>query len=69
LRFKDLHSANGTLVGGNRLEADIWTELPAGTIIQMAETRLFWEKAASSQSTVAMTATQRESAAASSARR
>lgn len=67
LEVKDLNSANGTQFGARRIEPDTWTELEAGQIIQMAETRLFWEKAASSQSTVAMSPTQRQAAAAASA--
>jgi TolB protein len=67
IEIKDLGSANGTLVNNNRLEADTWTALLAGQISQMAETRLYWEKAASSQSTIAMTTAQRQAAAAASA--
>jgi TolB protein len=67
IEVKDLHSANGTLVGTTRVEPDTWVEMAAGQIIQMAETRLFWEKAASSQSTVAMTPAQRQAAAEASA--
>ncbi len=54
LEVKDLNSANGTLVGANRIKPDVWQAVLAGQTIQLGETRLFWEKAASSQSTVAM---------------
>src|SRR5512145_884857 len=67
IEIKDLHSANGVLLGAARLEPETWENLDAGQIVQLAETRLFWEKAASAQSTVAMSPTQREAAAASSA--
>ena len=66
LEIKDLHSANGVLVGATRLEPETWENVDAGQIVQLAETRLFWEKAASAQSTVAMSPAQREAAAASS---
>jgi TolB protein len=56
LEVKDLNSANGTLVGANRIKPDAWHGVLAGQTIQLGETRLFWEKAASSQSTIAMPA-------------
>jgi len=67
IEIKDLHSANGTLIGTTRLEPETWTDLAAGQMVQMAETRLFWEKAASAQSTVAMSPAQKQAAAAASA--
>lgn len=67
MEVKDLNSANGTLIGSRRLEADTWEKVTQGQILQMAETRLYWEKAASSQSTVAMSPTQKQEAAAASA--
>lgn len=67
IEIKDLHSANGTLIGTTRLEPETWTDLSAGQMAQIAETRLFWEKAASAQSTVAMSPTQKQAAAAASA--
>ncbi|MBN1991205.1 MAG: PD40 domain-containing protein [Anaerolineae bacterium] len=54
LEIKDLNSANGTVVGTTRLEPDTWTKMTPGQIVQLGETRIFWEKAASSQSTVMM---------------
>jgi TolB protein len=54
--IKDLNSANGTLVGATRLEPDIWTKMTTGQMMQLGETHIFWEKAASSQSTVMMAA-------------
>lgn len=67
IEVKDLGSANGTLIGSRRLEAETWEKVTQGQILQMAETRLYWEKAASSQSTVAMSPAQRQEAAAASA--
>jgi TolB protein len=54
LQVKDLDSANGTVVSGNRIKPDSWEPLKAGQLVQVGETRLTWEKAASSQSTIAM---------------
>jgi len=54
LQVKDLNSANGTMLGVNRIKPDSWEKITAGQTVQLGETRLFWEKAASSQSTVAM---------------
>ncbi|MEW5960856.1 MAG: FHA domain-containing protein [Chloroflexota bacterium] len=54
LQIKDLNSANGTLLGVNRIKPDTWEKMTTGQTVQLGETRLFWEKAASSQSTVAM---------------
>ena len=54
LQVKDLESANGTLIGANRIKPDTWQTVLAGQTIQLGETRIFWEKAASSQSTIAM---------------
>lgn len=67
MEIKDLHSANGTLIGTSRIEPETWTDLAAGQMAQLAETRLFWEKAASAQSTVAMSPAQKQAAAAASA--
>ncbi|NJN99792.1 MAG: FHA domain-containing protein, partial [Anaerolineales bacterium] len=67
IEIKDMHSANGTLIGTTRLEPETWTDLAAGQMAQIAETRLFWEKAASAQSTVAMSPAQKQVAAAASA--
>jgi len=54
LVIKDLNSANGTQLGSTRLEPDTWEKMQPGQMVQMGETRLAWEKAASSQSTVMM---------------
>ncbi len=67
MEIRDLNSANGTLIGSRRLEAETWEKVTQGQIVQMAETRLYWEKAASSQSTVAMSPAQRQEAAVASA--
>jgi TolB protein len=63
IEIKDLGSANGTLIGAKRLEAETWEKVTQGQILQIAETRLYWEKAASSQSTVAMNPAQRQAEA------
>src|SRR5262245_16713989 len=54
VEIKDLNSANGTLINQNRIEPDIWTKLLPGQNVQLAETKLFWQTAPASQSTVAM---------------
>ncbi len=54
VQLKDLGSANGTQVSGERIKADVWQTITAGQMVQLGETRLYWEKAASSQSTVVM---------------
>ncbi len=56
LQIKDLNSANGTLVGTTRIEPDTWEKMAVGQTVQMAETRLTWEKAPASQSTMVMPA-------------
>ncbi len=56
LEIKDLNSANGTLLNQTRIEPDTWTKLFPGQTVQLAETRITWQKAASSQSTVVMRA-------------
>lgn len=63
VEIKDLHSANGTIIGATRIEPETWEKLSSGQAVQMAETRIYWEKAASSQSTVAMAPAQRPAAA------
>ena len=65
LEIKDLHSANGIVIGATRIEPETWEKLTPGQAVQLAETRIYWEKAASSQSTVAMAPAQRPAAAAS----
>lgn len=60
VQIKDLNSANGILIGGNRIKPDTWETITAGQVVQFGETRLLWEKAASSQSTVAMTPVQKQ---------
>lgn len=56
LEIRDLESANGTIVGVNRLEANTWQKMTLGQTVQIGETRLVWERAASSQSTTVMPA-------------
>ena len=54
LEVRDLKSANGVLINQARIEPEIWTKITPGQILQLAETRISWEKAVSSQSTMAM---------------
>ncbi len=54
LQVKDLNSANGTMISGNRIKPDTWEPIKSGQIVQLGETRVIWEKSASSQSTIAM---------------
>ena len=63
IEIKDLESANGVLVGVTRIKAGTWEKVDAGQVVQFGETRLYWEMAASSQSTIAMTPVQKEKAA------
>ena len=55
LEVKDLGSANGTMIGATRLEANTWHKLVPGQVVQLGETKIFWEKSVSAQSTVMMT--------------
>ena len=57
--IKDLNSANGTLIGATRLEPDTWEKMTPGQMVQLGETHIIWEKAASSQSTVMMAASKK----------
>lgn len=54
LQVKDLNSSNGVMVGPNRIKPDVWEKILPGQLVRLAETRLVWEQARSSQSTVAM---------------
>jgi len=54
LQIKDLQSANGTMVGTNRLEPEVWQDMAMGQTVQVGETRLIWEQAASTQATTVM---------------
>ncbi|MDM8520366.1 FHA domain-containing protein [Anaerolineales bacterium HSG6] len=54
LEIRDLGSANGVLIGKNKIDPQVWHPITAGQSIQVAETRMFWEAAVSSQPTVAM---------------
>ena len=60
LEIKDLNSANGILINKTKIEPDTWVKVTPGQTVQLAETRLLWEKAASSQSTIAMVRTPRQ---------
>jgi TolB protein len=68
LEIQDLGSANGTQVGVKRIEPNSWEEMRVGQTVQLGETRLFWERAASSQATVAMAPPRMEPTAASAAK-
>lgn len=65
LEAKDLNSANGILLNKTKIEPDAWVKVTPGQTLQLAETRLIWEKAASSQSTMAMARTPRQTTKAS----
>lgn len=54
LEVKDLESANGTTLNGTRIEADTWIKVTPNQELVMAETKIVWKKATSSQSTVVM---------------
>jgi pSer/pThr/pTyr-binding forkhead associated (FHA) protein len=54
VEIKDLGSANGILINQTQIEPNTWTKISAGQTIRLAETRIIWQKAASSQSTVVM---------------
>lgn len=60
IEIKDLGSANGVLVNDTKIEPDTWTPLPPNQVAQLAETKLVWEKAKSSQSTVVMARQRRD---------
>ena len=63
IEIKDLNSANGVLLGVTRIKANSWEKVEPGQVVQFGETRLYWEKAAASQSTIAMTPVQKQRAA------
>ena len=67
LEFKDLDSANGVFLGTSRIKAGIWEKLTAGQVARLGETRLSWEKAASTDTTVVMKPVQPQPAATSPA--
>lgn len=54
LEIKDMNSANGVLINDERIDPDAWVKFTPGQRLQMAETRIVWEQALTSQSTVAM---------------
>lgn len=60
LEIKDLGSANGVLIAGKKIEPDTWTVVPPNQSMQLAETKLVWEKAKTSQSTVVMSRQRRD---------
>ncbi len=65
LEVKDLTSANGVLINGERIEPETWTKITPRQTLTMAETRLVWEKSMSSQSTVVMSRVRRDETKAS----
>ena len=54
LEIIDIGSANGTLMGATTLEMDTWYPFAPGQVVQIGDTRIMWEQAVTSQSTVAM---------------
>jgi TolB protein len=54
LEIKDIKSANGVLVNDERIDPDTWVKFTPGQRLQLAETRITWEQALTSQTTVAM---------------
>jgi hypothetical protein len=55
LEVRDVGSANGTLIGTERLTAEVWHPLGAGQTVHLADTRLFWQRPAASRATMGMT--------------
>ncbi|HEY85088.1 MAG TPA: FHA domain-containing protein [Chloroflexi bacterium] len=54
LEICDVGSANGTIVGSLRLQANEWYPLAPGQVVMMGDTRVLWEQALSSQDTIGM---------------
>jgi TolB protein len=55
LELKDVGSANGTFVGGHRIEVNVWQPLPAGAVAYVGDTALIFEPGTTSADTVATT--------------
>ncbi len=54
LEIMDVGSANGTFVGSQRLEANVWHPLPTGTVAYLGDTVIAFEPSVSSAATVAV---------------
>jgi TolB protein len=54
LEIMDVGSANGTFVGGQRIEPNVWQPLPVGTIAYLGDTALNFEPGIASAATVAV---------------
>ncbi len=54
LEIMDVGSANGTFVGGQRIEANVWRPLPAGTVAYLGDTTLTFQPSVASATTVAI---------------
>lgn len=54
LEIRDLESANGILLDDAKLKPNQWTRLESDLLVLLGDTSLTWQKAVSSQSTVAM---------------
>ncbi len=54
LEIMDVGSANGTFVGGQRIESNVWQPLHAGTIAYLGDTALTFEPGIASATTVAV---------------
>ncbi len=65
LEVKDLGSANGVLLNGTKIEANTWVKITPKQELQLAETKIVWEKSASTQSTVVMRRQKRDDTIAS----
>jgi TolB protein len=54
LEIMDVGSANGTLVGAHRIEANVWQTLPPGSVAYLGDTTLAYQPSAASAATVAV---------------
>lgn len=54
LEIMDVGSANGTFVGGQRIQPNVWQPLPAGSIAYLGDTALTFEPGIASAATVAV---------------
>jgi len=54
IEILDVGSANGTSIGGQRIEPNVWQPLPAGLVAYLGDTTLAFEPGTASATTVAM---------------
>jgi TolB protein len=54
VEIKDVGSANGTFIGGQRLQPNTWQSLPLGSVAYLGDTTLTFEPGSASAATVAM---------------